>query len=125
MTNIASAGALTCQEGSFRTTTYGVTTTSKQFYCYNEDRTELYSKDCQKKNCMAFQQVTELRFKDLMDPTSNPGFVLCRKLGAEPELLEFQAGTKWFRLDRCTFKDGSFVASGELVRHYMKKTTGP
>lgn len=122
MANMSHAGTLTCQEGHFRTTTYGATTTSKQSYCYNEDRTALYSKTCRNKNCLAFQQVTDLFFEDLLDPNSNPGFVFCRKLGAKPELLEFQAGAAWFKLDRCTFKDGSYTSTSELVHHYMRNS---
>ncbi len=115
------AADLTCQKGSFRMP-YNAETkvVEAQTYCFNEDRTELYSKDCQDRKCTAFNVDIEVKTADILDQKSNPGFNLCRKLGGKPELLEFEASKEWFALDRCVFKDGSYVSTGELVRHYLR-----
>ncbi|WP_413578132.1 hypothetical protein ACLVWU_06275 [Bdellovibrio sp. HCB290] len=116
------AASLTCQTGSFRMPYDGATKVVKaQTYCFNEDRTELYSKDCQSRKCSAFNLEIQVKMADLLNESSNPGFNLCRKLGGKPELLQFEASAEWFALDRFNFKDGAFVSTGELMRHYLHK----
>lgn len=118
----AFAADLTCQTGTLRMPYDGKTKAlESQNYCYNEDRTELFSKDCQNRKCMAFTIDSEVKMSDIMNQHSNPGFNLCRKLGGKPELLEFEANKDWFSLDRCVFKDGSYVSTGELVNHYLRQ----
>ncbi|KHD88643.1 MAG: hypothetical protein OM95_07505 [Bdellovibrio sp. ArHS] len=113
---------LHCASGSFRFLTNGVTSTSKSFYCYNSDKTQLYSKECKNQKCpLAFDSKKYFNFSDLHDENSNPGFNLCRKLDGKPEILEFQADKEWFKLDRCNFKDGSFVSTSELLKFYLQK----
>jgi hypothetical protein len=116
------ASDLTCQKGDFRMPYDGSTKViSSQNYCYNKDRTELYSKDCQNHKCAAFNVDIKVTSSGIMDENSNPGFNLCRQLGGKPELLEFEASKEWFSLDRCLFKDGSYVNTSELIRHYLHR----
>ncbi|WP_413568973.1 hypothetical protein ACLWBD_16060 [Bdellovibrio sp. HCB117] len=113
---------LQCVDGSFRSTTNGIVSTSKAHYCFNSDKNQLYSKECKDLKCTtAFNDRKFFKFSELHDENSNPAFNLCRKLDGKPELLEFKVGNEWFALDRCQFKDGSFVSTSELLKFYLQK----
>ncbi|WP_413294786.1 hypothetical protein ACLSU7_06705 [Bdellovibrio sp. HCB185ZH] len=111
---------LTCEQGQLRETTDGKTTEIKAFYCYNEDKTILTSKSCQKLDCKTAFKAKFIDKSKVTNTTSNPGFNICRELKGTPQIVEFKAGQDWHRLDRCTFKDGSFVSTSELVGYYLK-----
>lgn len=112
---------LKCEKGVLRETTDGKTTEVKASYCFNEDKTVLTSASCKKLDCaVAFNRKKNLDLSKVQNETSNPGFNICRELEGKPQIVEFKVGSDWHRLDRCTFKDGSFVSTSELVGFYMK-----
>ena len=106
-----------CEHGKLRIVTLGKTEYSDADYCYNLDRTSLISKPClrSQKRCQAVANHSRFSLAELQSRFGKPGFALCRKLGALPEIIEFSVGAKFFKLDRCTFADGSFVDSGTLL----------
>ncbi|MEK2690376.1 hypothetical protein [Bdellovibrio sp. GT3] len=112
---------LVCEKGFLRETTNGKTTEVATTYCYNEDRNILTSPACKTLECKsAFNANKLIDKKKVMNPTSNPGFNICRELDGKPQIVEFKVGKDWHRLDRCTFKDGSFVSTSELMGFYLK-----
>lgn len=112
---------LTCETGLLRETTDGKTSEFKATYCFNEDKTILTSKTCKKLDCnTAFKKTKFIDKTKVQSTTSNPGFNICRELNGTPQIVEFKVGQDWYRLDRCTFKDGNFVSTSELVGFYMK-----
>ncbi|AFY00794.1 hypothetical protein Bdt_1094 [Bdellovibrio bacteriovorus str. Tiberius] len=70
---------------------------------------------------MAFHSKNKFAFEQFLSDTGKPSFKLCRKLGGKPELLDFQAATKTYKLDRCLFKDASFVDTDTLLAHYIQR----
>ncbi|WP_413560459.1 hypothetical protein [Bdellovibrio sp. HCB209] len=112
---------LKCEKGTLRETTDGKTTEMSQTYCYNQDKNILASPSCKKLDCsIAFNTKKKMSAAKLQNTTSNPGFNICRELEGKPQIVEFKVGADWHRLDRCTFKDGSFVSTSELVGFYLK-----
>ncbi|UYL07480.1 hypothetical protein B9G69_010530 [Bdellovibrio sp. SKB1291214] len=112
---------LTCEKGLLRETTNGKTSEIKATYCFNDDKTILASKGCGKLDCkIAFRKTKFIDKSKVQSTSSNPGFNLCRELEGIPQIVEFKAGPDWYRLDRCTFKDGNFVSTSELLGFYMK-----
>ncbi|QDK47387.1 hypothetical protein DOM22_05930 [Bdellovibrio sp. ZAP7] len=103
-----------------RETTDGKTTEIKATYCYNEDKTILTSTSCQKLDCKTAFKFKFIDKNKVLNTTSNPGFNICRELKGTPQIVEFKVGQDWHRLDRCTFKDGNFVSTSELMGFYLK-----
>ncbi|QLY26472.1 hypothetical protein [Bdellovibrio sp. KM01] len=110
---------LTCEKGLLREATDGKTTEIKATYCFNEDKTILTSKGCQKLDCKTAFKAKFIDKTKATNTTSNPGFNICRELKGTPQIVEFKVGQDWHRLDRCTFKDGNFVSTSELVGFYL------
>ena len=89
-------------------------------YCTNRDRTALYSLSCKNKNCDAFKQIFTINEDALYSEVGKPGFRLCREVGGDPQIIEFSANKKWYKLDRCLFtSDDSFVDTGTLLDFYL------
>ncbi len=84
----------------------GKTTQEKSSYCFNKDKTELYSK--------GFQLKKLKKIKIHESGSVNPGFELCLALKGEPQFVEFKAGDEWYKLDRCIFSDKSYIDTGLL-----------
>lgn len=113
--------SLKCEKGVIRETTDAKTVETKTTYCFNEDKNILTSTSCKTLNCpLAFNTKKNLDLSKLQNQTSNPGFNICRELEGKPQIVEFKVGSDWHRLDRCTFKDGSFVSTSELAGFYLK-----
>ncbi|WP_413586805.1 hypothetical protein [Bdellovibrio sp. HCB274] len=112
---------LVCEKGYLRETTNGKTTEIAATYCYNQDNNILTSPSCKNLDCpAAFDKNKKIEKSKVMNQTSNPGFNICREIDGKPQVVEFKVGKNWHRLDRCTFKDGSFVSTSELVGFYLK-----
>lgn len=87
-------------------------------YCFSADHSYLLSPGCQNQPCAALSgSLPKIPDSDLAGSLGSPGFKLCRKVGGEPQLLEYFDGEKWWSADRCLFaRDGSFVDTGILVK---------
>ena len=110
---------LTCENGKFRSVIKGKTEFIDSLYCYDATKTQLFSKSCELKSCPAFSYPESLNFREFLGPYGNPAFGVCRKVGGIPEILEFKADNKWYKLDRCLFKDGSYVSTDYLAHFYF------
>ena len=84
-------------------------------YCYNSNKTTLRSKG----KSITVPKV-ELDSSILDTAVGKPGFNICFEYGGTPQIVEFYADRKWWKLDRCIFKDGSFVDTGTLLSDYFK-----
>lgn len=87
-------------------------------FCYNRDHTRLVSHGCQKFECVPNKSVG--KFSDYYSEIGTPGFKICRKLGGEPEIIEFFVDGKSYSLDRCLFKE-EYVNVGFLIKHLRDK----
>lgn len=102
----ASEENIKCETGMLRLNFDGEISVEKSTYCFNRDKTELYSKKFQ------FNKLKKMKFED---PESiNPGFALCSALNGEPQFVEFLAEGNWYKLDRCLFSDKSYIDTGLL-----------
>lgn len=119
--NTVLAGGLTCQTGEIRFYEFQKQRTEKADYCFNQDHTELRSKNCQSGTCAALTAKILPEVKLEGASVGNPSFVLCRKLGGDPKIIEFQTQGTWHQLDRCYFeKDKSFVDGGSLLSIWIQ-----
>lgn len=115
-------GANSCYTGSFRLREAKGYKVHRQRYCTNLNRNSLISFNCRRKECKAYQSFRPIEMKKLLSPFGKPGFKLCRELGGEPKLVEFFVDKKWYKLDRCLFKqDDSFVDTDTLMAEYLKR----
>jgi hypothetical protein len=117
----AQAQTLTCVSGKISQVEFGNIKQEPADYCFNNDKTVLLSKNCQQKKCKAFEDDRRFKIGELLSPMGKPSFRLCRELGGEPQIIEFFAETKPYKLDRCLFKDGSFADSDFLLAHYLER----
>jgi hypothetical protein len=113
------ASDLTCSIGKITQRTFGKVYSESKEICYNQDKNILVSRNCENKRCMAYSSKQRFSFNDLFNEKGKPGFVLCRKLGGDPQLIDFYVNNKPYALDRCTFSDGGFVDTGHLLRHFL------
>lgn len=104
----AEAPKLHCLNGKLSIRVNGEAKIEKVSYCTNGDKTILMSKDFDRKR-VAKRSVTN--FENI-----NPGFKLCHDLGGTAELVSFLDEGKWHELDRCLFKDKSFIDTGSLYQ---------
>lgn len=104
-----------CQTGKIKTTTFGKAVIINSDYCYNSNKTALMSKTCQKNACLATQTHKKFSAHELLSTSGKPGFKLCRELGGDPEIITFTANDGEFKLDRCIFKDNSFIDTDTLL----------
>lgn len=102
----ASEQTIKCGPGKLRLNSHGKVTEEKSVYCYNQDKTELYSKD--------FQLEKLKKIKIYESESANPGFALCTALKGEPQFVEFKAEDQWYKLDRCLFTDDTYIDTGLL-----------
>lgn len=119
--NLCQAESFECESGKISQVTFGKKKQTFSRYCYNADKTNIYSEDCLEHRCMAFKNPKRYLIDDLLSPVGKPGFKLCRELGAKPEIIEFSAKGKKYKLDRCLFDDGNFVDTDYLLYFYLKK----
>lgn len=112
---------MTCTRSSFRSVTGGKTSITAHTFCYDKTKTKLSSKDCRRQQCQAFKLKKKFEFQELYQGIGNPGFALCRKLEGHPEILEFQVKKEWYKLDRCLFKESSFVNTDQLMSFYLQR----
>lgn len=117
----ASAADLTCVTGKLKKVEFNQEKIETIQYCYNAEKNILFSKNCVEKKCSAFSDTRSFETKDFLSSIGSPSFKLCRTLGGQPEILEFEASKQFYKLDRCLFKDGSFVDTGSLFAHYLRK----
>jgi len=118
---------LECVQGKIRATTLGKIAIENVEYCYNKDRSSIISANCKSGQCQALFGTSDLTMRELMSAYGTPGFKLCRSMGAQPQLIEFESQGEWFKLDRCIFpKDNSFIDTGSLFKKYFgNKSNGP
>ncbi len=116
--SISFAEDLTCITGKISQTTFGKTNAEKSTYCFNKNKTTLASKSCLNQTCKAYQSTGKVSYKELYSEYGKPGFVLCRKLKGEPQIIYFYVDNKPYKLDRCTFSDGGFIDTGLLLEYY-------
>lgn len=95
-----------CETGMLRLNFGGKVMNEKSSYCFNKDKTELYSK--------GFELKKLKKIKIHESGSVNPGFELCTALKGEPQFVEFQADGEWFKLDRCLFADKTYIDTGLL-----------
>lgn len=117
----AGAEDLTCSTGLIRKETFGHVSSESSAFCYNGEKTTLVSRDCAEKKCSAFYSHERYSIFELSSEVGKPGFLLCRRLGGKPELIDFSVGDRFFKLDRCLFGDGSFSDTSLLLSFYLKK----
>ncbi len=110
-----------CQDGKISVVEFGNETTSDSQYCYNSDKTALISKDCAGGSCPAVQLKKIYSASELLSPSGKPGFKLCRELGGSPQIISFLASGKFYKLDRCVFKEGSFVDTDTLLQKASRR----
>lgn len=115
------AQTFTCVSGSIMQREYGVIKRKNLDYCFNKDKNKFFSKNCINQKCKAFERIKKYQINELSHAIGNPGFKLCRDLQGRPELLEFYAENKIYKLDRCLFKDGSFADTDSLLSFYLKR----
>lgn len=100
---------LTClKEGKLRSLYNGKVTESVTAYCFNKDKNMLISPGFDK------TRITRKKIGHKM--ISSPGFEACFAFQGKPELLEFEVEGKWYELDRCVFRDKSFIDNGWLYQ---------
>jgi hypothetical protein len=115
-----SAHALDCINGHIRIRTLGNLKVEQARYCYDKKRVELISPNCLDFHCKAFQNKKMYDLNDLHSNYGKPGFKLCRILSGEPALVEFEEANRWYKSDRCLFReDNSFVDTGTLLGKYL------
>lgn len=102
----AAEDKIKCETGTLRLNFGGKTTNEKSVYCFNKDKTELYSK--------GFELKKLKKIKIQETDSVNPGFELCTALKGEPQFVEFKADGEWYKLDRCLFSDKSYIDTGLL-----------
>jgi len=119
--SLAQAQDITCINSKISLIEFGKSKNQSAFFCFNEDKTILLSKNCIKKKCSAFIYPHKFKIDQLLSQNGKPSFQLCRELSGKPELLEFYVENKAYKLDRCLFSDGSFVDTDFLLSHYLEK----
>ena len=109
-----------CFTGNIKLKKFGKIEMFKAKYCTNENATVLISHSCASKKCDALKIEKPIDENSLFSEVGKPGFKLCRELKGSPQIVEFNVGRRWFKLDRCLFEsDMSFVDTGTLLEHYL------
>ena len=121
LVSISYAAEFSCVSGNLRQVEFGKIKTESAEYCFNKDQTILISKNCQSMTCEAFKGNRKYRIDELLSQMGKPAFKLCRNLGGQPELVEFSVSNRFYKLDRCLFRDGSFVDTDYLLSFYLKR----
>jgi len=72
---------------------------------------QIVSSSCVAKDCLALNPLKENVVLDKYEQQGNPAFVLCRKVGGVPQLIEYKkvGDQGWHSSSRCIFEDNSFV----------------
>jgi hypothetical protein len=72
-------------------------------------------------SCINSKLENKIISKKLVSRIGNPAFKFCHKIGGSPQILEFFADSKWWKLDRCIFKEKDFyVDTGYLFGKYLQ-----
>ncbi len=97
---------LKCHKGELRTREFGEVKILRSQFCTDKIGTILISEPFHK----------EVALGKIIPPSQsvNPGWVFCESLKGSPEMVDILIGKTWYELDRCLFKDGSYIDTGSL-----------
>ncbi len=98
---------LFCGMGRLRSLENGKVLIEKSGFCTNARGTILISQKFDKSK-VAGKKIP-------YSQSVNPGFVFCKSLKGVPEFVEIEVKGEWFELDRCRFKDKSYIDTGSLI----------
>lgn len=109
-----------CLNGNLRWIEFSVPVTQAAEYCFNEKHDVLVSKNCNTSSeCRAeiqLKKVLPVSESKLGGSIGTPSAKICKLMGGDFEIIEFQDGSKWYELDRCFFdSDKSFISGGVLL----------
>ena len=110
-----------CLQGKIRTVMNGSTSIEASAYCLGSDSSLAYSKNCASPaKCAALSTPLppekDLRLERLSVELGNPGFQLCRIIGGNPTMIDYQDPKgAWRSSSRCQFaSDQSFCSIDQL-----------
>ena len=92
----------------------------KTSVCYKEDPLMVISKSCMDGKCEAMTRPYPLKKEQKkFSAIGTPGSGMCTRLGGHAQVVTFRVDEKTIELDRCLFKDGSYMDLGNFWRYMV------
>lgn len=112
---------LSCQQSTIKYIYFGNIFFEKSPICFSEtsplQKSFIVSLECKNLECLAMNHLKyPMSVNRLSSEIGSPGFALCHKLSAKPQLIEYQYNGLWHTTSRCQFADKSYIEIPYLMK---------